>query len=331
MINIGVIGTGEWGKNHVRVYSELPDSSLVRIADLDGARLRELGKKFGVSTTGDYKEILNDRSIAGVSICTPAAGHYSLAKEALEAGKHVLVEKPIALDSREGEELVELAERKGLVLMVGHIFRFNAGVLRLREEIKKGVFGKIYFLYGSRMGLMSPRPDCGVIFDFAVHDFDTFCFILDDFPVEVTGVGSSYTKTDFEDVGFVTLKFRGNVMANVGVSWLTPKKVRELWLVGESKSARLDYMTQGLDIFDIGIIPRYDSFGQFKLITKQGKDKRVSVDSKEPLKEEIRHFLECVKTGKKPIADGNAGVNAVKIVEACYKSSREGRTVRLGL
>jgi len=208
--------------------------------------------------------------------------------------------------------------------MVGHIFRFNPGVLRLKEEIKKGTFGKIYFMYGSRMGLMTPRDDCGVVFDFALHDIDTFCFLLDDQPIEVNTVTNSYTKSKFEDVGFISLKFNNNILANVVVSWLSPVKVRELWLVGEKKSAKLDYLTQELEVFDRGIIEekfdeKYDSFGAFKLITKQGDDLKLNIKNKEPLKEEILHFIDCVVNNKKPITDGSVGVEIVRIIEKALR------------
>lgn len=324
MLNVGVIGAGVWGKNHVRVLSELDDVNLVNVADLDAGNLNGIGKTHNIKTTTDHKEILNDPEIKAVSICTPASTHYKVIKEALEADKHVLVEKPLTLNSVEGEELVKLAEEKNKVLMVGHIFRFNPGVIRLKEEIKKGTLGKVYFMYGSRMGLMTPRSDCGVIFDFALHDIDTFCFLLDDKPIEIKTVSNSYTKSEFEDVGFITLKFKDEILANVGVSWLSPVKTRDLWVVGEKKSAKLDYLTQELEIFDKGIIEekyeeKYDSFGAFKLITKQGDDLKLNIENKEPLKEEIAHFVDCVINNKKPIVDGKIGLEIVKIIENIIK------------
>ena len=324
MLNVGVIGAGVWGKNHIRIFSEVEDANLVKIADLNEKNMNGMSNTFKIKTTTDYKEILNDSEIEAVSICTPASTHYKIIKEALESGKHVLVEKPLTLNSKEGEELVELAKNKNKILMVGHIFRFNPGVLRLKEEIKKGTFGKIYFMYGSRMGLMTPRDDCGVVFDFALHDIDTFCFLLDDQPIEINTVTNSYTKSKFEDVGFISLKFNNNILANVVVSWLSPVKVRELWLVGEKKSAKLDYLTQELEVFDRGIIEekfdeKYDSFGAFKLITKQGDDLKLNIKNKEPLKEEILHFIDCVVNNKKPITDGSVGVEIVRIIEKALR------------
>lgn len=327
MVRIGIIGTGTWGKNHVRVLNELEGAELSVVSDLDEKSLKRFRSIYNVKTTPDYGEVLADSDIDAVSICTPASTHYRIVKDALKAGKHVLVEKPLSLRSSQGQELTELAEKKGLTLMVGHIFRFHPAVLRLKEEIRKGTFGKIRFMYGSRMGLMTPRSDCGVITDFALHDIDMFCFLLDRYPREITSVGSFYSNPEFEDIGFCTLRFNENIIANVGVSWLTPKKVRELWIVGDKKSGRIDFMSHGIEVFDRGIVPEYDSFGEFKLVTKEGDDIRLSVPNKEPLKEEISHFIDCVKNGSRPLVDGKQGNDIVRIIELAYVSLREKRSI----
>ncbi len=326
MINVGVIGAGTWGKNHVRIFRELGNVNLVKIADLNKNNLDELHRKYSIPITQNDKDILNDNKITAVSVSTPASTHYKIVKEALLANKDVFVEKPLTLNSKEGEELTKIAEERDRILMVGHIFRFNPGVLKLKEELSKGTFGKVRFMYGARLGLMTPRQDCGVIFDFALHDIDTFCFILGDMPIEVTALKGSYLNTQFEDVGFINLRFKNNIMAHVTVSWLTPKKVRELWLVGEDKCANLDYLSQQLDIFNKGIVPKYDSFGDFELITKEGEEYRPYFQNKEPLKEELKHFIECTEKGEKPIVGGKIGVDMVKIIEACYKSAEQRRT-----
>ena len=303
---------------------------LAKLCDINEKSLLPLQKTFKVQTTTNYKEIIEDKSIQAVTICTPASLHYNVVKEMLLAGKDVLVEKPLTLDIKHAEELTKIADEQKRILMVGHIFRFNSGVNKLKDEIKKGNLGKIRFMYGSRMGLMTPRYDCGVIADFALHDIDTFCYLLDEYPTEITCVGQSYKESSHEDVGFITLRFNSNIIANVGVSWLTPKKVRELWVVGENKSACLDYLTQELTIFDKGIVPQYNSFGEFSLITKQdGDDIRPFVPVKEPLKDEILHFLDCIKTRKMPISNAEIGTKIVKIIDYAYQSLKEKRTVSI--
>ena len=328
MTNIAIIGVGTWGRNYVRVLSELDSANLKLIADPLDTNTKKLSDIYKVKTTKDYQDVLRDKSIQAVCICVPATLHYGIAKDCLNAQKHILIEKPFVLDVGEGEELRELAAQKGLTIMVGHIFRFNPGVLRLKQEIEKGTFGKIRFMYGSRMGLMTPRTDCGVTTDFALHDFDTFCFLLDRYPREVTASYSAYGGAKYEDVGFCTLRFDDNVVANIAVSWLTPKKVRELWIIGEKCSASLNYLTQEIEIYYKGLIPEYNSFGEFKLLTRQeGDDVRLFVPNKEPLKEEIAHFIECVENNHTPRVTAEIGNNIVKIVAAANRSAIEKRTV----
>lgn len=329
MMNIGLIGIGDWGKNYLRILSEIKDANLVKIADLDKQKLDYYGNMYKIPTTTDYKDIINDKSIEAICVVAPLKEHYNIVKDCLEGNKHVLVEKPIATTSQEGEKLVKLAKEKNKLLMVGHIFRFSPAVIKLKEEIKKGTLGKIRFLYGSRVGLMTPRTDCGVITDFALHDFDIFCYLLDGYPEEVTAVGNSYLNHKNEDVGFVTLKFKDNIIANICVSWLTPKKIRETWIVGSEKCAKIDHVSQELLIYSSGIMPDYDSFGSFRFMTRQGDETKPIIDNKEPLKEEILHFMKCVIENKDPLTNGEIGVNILKIVEAAYKSLKEKKTVEI--
>jgi len=234
------------------------------------------------------------------------------------------------LDSISAQKLINISEELKKILMVGHIFRFNPAVKKLKDTIDKDTFGKILFLYGSRMGLRTPRDDCGVIFDFALHDFDVFCYLLNSLPIEVTAIGSPYLREPYEDVGIITLRFPNNILANVKVSWLTPRKVRDLWVVGQEKSASLDYLSQEIEIYDIGVVPEYDSFGGFKLITREGDTNKPYIQNFEPLKLELAHFLECVEKQKSPLTNGNIGLQIIRIIEAAYTSIKEKRTVSLG-
>lgn len=330
-INLGVIGTGEWGKNHVRVYSELTDVNLLKIADMNPKFLEKLNKKFSLETTSDYKEILKDKNIEAVSICTPPSIHYKIAKDFLEKGKDVLVEKPMTLNLKEAEELVKIAQENERILMVGHIFRFHPAIQKLKEKISEGKFGNIYAIYTLRIGMRTPREDCGVIFDFGVHDFDTICFLLDEHPQKINASGGSYLNSKFEDVAFINLKFR-NTIANVGVSWLAPKKIRELWLIGEEKSAKVDYSLQKLDIyenFNYNSGYRYETYGDFEIISKKSKKYSEFLKAKEPLEVELEHFINCVRKREKPLSDGGVGVNAVKIAEESIESISKGKTIQV--
>jgi len=326
MVNIAVIGIGTWGKNHVRVCSEIKECNLVKICDLREDYLKELGDRFNVNTTKDYKEILADENIETVDICTPASTHYNLVKESLEAGKHVFVEKPLALNSKEAEELVKFAEKQKRVLMVGHLFRFHTGILKLKEEISKGTLGNIRFMQSTRVGLMIPKPDCGVIFDYALHDIDIFCFLLGQYPTKVRAFAGNYLERDFEDFGFLNFEYENDIKANAFVSWLMPEKIRELWVIGDKKSAKFDYGTQDIDLFGRAIENK-----EGLLNVKEGNKESLSFEKKEPLKEEIKHFIECVKTGKRPSVSGETAVSIVKIIEAVHKSIKEDKVIEVKL
>lgn len=327
-MGVALIGTGQWGANHVRVLTELK-APLELIVDKNQDTLKKLSSQYDVPVSTNFNEAFKRRDIDSIFIATPASTHYSIARQAILADKDVFVEKPLCTNSRDAKELVELAKKKNKVLMVGHIFRFNPAVIKIKELIEKNTFGEIYFLNSSRIGLRTPRTDCGVILDFAVHDFDILSFILNkEYPDEITAVGNSYLQHGFEDVGFITARF-GNIIANITVSWLTPNKVRELWVVGKDKSASLDYTTQDLQIYDIGVVPSYDSFGDFRLITREGNISRSPVKTQEPMSIEDAHFLECVEKRTTPIADGNVGLRVIQMVEATLASIREKRTVEM--
>jgi len=327
MVNISVIGLGQWGKNHVRVLNELPEVSLVKVCDLKQEGLDEQKRVYKIETTKHIEDIIHDPKIDAVSICTPLASHYSLSKKCLEYGKHVFIEKPMTESSKEASELIRLSENKQKIVMVGHIFRFDPAINRLKEEIDKGTLGNIRFVYSSRVGLMTPRTDCDVISDFASHDFDTVSYLLNKQPEEVTANADSYV-SKFYDVGFVNLKF-DKVLANIIVSWLCPTKVREAWVIGEKGSAKVDSLAQKLEIYDKTIVPNAESFGTFKLLTKEGDVYSPYIKNEEPLKLELKEFVDCIKMNKIPRSDGKVGYNVVRVIEAAKKSIIKRKTVRL--
>jgi predicted dehydrogenase len=329
MTGYAVIGAGPWGKNHVRVAAETEKAELKIVCDTDREVLADIEKKYSIDTTTDYKKVLASPEVDAVSICVPAKVHYKLAKEALGADKHVLVEKPFTLNSKDAEELIKLAREKRKVLAVGQIFRFDPTIRKLKEEIRKGAFGKIYFISLARLGLKNPRGDVGVIFNYATHDFDIMCDVLEqEYPKEITAVTTHPLGREYEDLAILTARFN-DTLGYSQVSWLTPKKVREFMLLGEKKSASVDSINFDMEIFDSGIIADYDSFNQFRLITKEGPSRKLSVEKKEPLQEELKHFLECIKTGKEPINSGEVGLRTIKMAEAAIESAKRKCTVEL--
>lgn len=330
MLNVAVIGAGEWGKNHIRIYNNMNTVNLSLVADLDKNLTKNVSENFNVTTTNDINDVITNNKIDAVNICTPASTHFEIAKKCLESGKSVLIEKPISMNSKDATELISIAEKNGKTILSGHTFRYDPNIEKAIELRKSGLFGNIFYLSLSRMGLKKPRNDCGVIFNYAVHDFDIMTnFLGQEFPKEITTVVSHNLGRPIEDFAFISAKFENNVLGYCQVSWLTPAKIRDFWIVGEKSSAFVDSMKNEIDVFDCGIYPEYNDFGTYKLITREGKNYKINVDKKEPLQEELKDFIKCVETGKKPVSDANTGMNVIKILEAAQISAKINKTIKL--
>lgn len=317
MIRVGIIGCGHWGPNHIRIFSQLPQSEARICADLDSTRLQAIQSSYpSIKVTSDYTEILRDASIDAVCIAAPTRTHYQISKEALQAGKHVLCEKPLALTGEECEELGRLAEKQRRVLMVGHIFLFNAGIRRLKEYIDSGDMGKIYYAYATRTNLGPFRYDVNALWDLAPHDISIFNYLFGAPPVNVSGRGQRSLGTSLEDIAFATMQYADNVVANVHVSWLDPKKVRQITIVGEKNMVVWD------DLDNIGPVKLYDkhvektstfyeTYGEFQLLSREGSITIPKVNAGEPLKAQALHFLECVTQNQPSHLCGAAGGRGV--------------------
>jgi predicted dehydrogenase len=304
------------------------------ICDLDKQKGKRLADTYSSTYCSSYQELLKDYGIKAVIISTPIRTHYKITKDCLEAGMHVLVEKTMTPIVEQAKELIAISSQKKKILMVGHIFRYSPVIDALKRLIDDNSIGRVRFMYSCRMGLMTPRPDCGVIMDFASHDFDTMNYLLSAVPTEVSATGMSYTKREFEDVAFINLKYglKSNyprVIANIQVSWLTPLKIRELWVIGEKKSVKADLIASQLHVFNKTIIPTADSFGSYTLLTKQGDTYIPYIENTEPLKNEIEHFVKCIKTGKKPLSDGAKSIEPIRIANAAIDSIKLGKTIVL--
>lgn len=325
MVSVAVIGAGQWGTNHIRIFHEL--GAEVFVYDPSKAAVKRATERFNAKPA-TLEQIFADDSITAVSVCTPATTHFSIVSKALNSGKDVLVEKPLATSLPEAEKLVELAENNSRVLQVGHVFRYNEGIKSLKKMVENKDFGRIYLIQSSRLGLRTPRTDCGVVFDFAVHDFDILSFLLSENPEKLVATGKAVIGEN-EDMAFITLYFPSGTMGQVNVSWLTPNKIRQVMVVGEKKSAIFDDVSQELSVYDKGIVPSYDSYGNFKFLTHEGGITKPALPKKEPLRTELESFLDCVKNRARPLSDSKAGKNAVKVVEASLKSISSGKSVAL--
>jgi len=264
-----------------------------------------------------------------VVIVTPPASHFQLCKAAIMADKDVFVEKPLVLNTREGEELVELAEEKKKILMVGHIMEYHAATLKLKEYIDKGELGRVYYLYSSRVNLGKVRDMENALWSFAPHDISMILFLLGKEPVSVTATGQCYLQKDkeIEDVVFMNMRFDDGTMAHVHVSWLDPHKERRLTVVGDKKMAVFDdaRSAEKIWIYDKGVQTKqdYSTYGEY-LSLRFGDVVIPNIPATEPLRTECEHFIECVKSRKRPRSDGRDGLRVSKVLDAAQRSLKTG-------
>jgi predicted dehydrogenase len=334
-ITIGVVGCGYWGPNLVRNFRQAPDCHLKVLCDASETRLSHMRRLYPeLNTTQKFDDLLNDSELDAVVIATPVRFHYTMAKAALSAGKHVFIEKPMARTEAEAAELVSLAEQQGLVLMVGHTFLFSPAVRRMKEIINAGDIGEVQYIAARRLNLGLFQKDINVAWDLAPHDISILLHLLDELPVSVSCQGSSHVTRGIEDVTMMNLNFRKNRCAFIHNSWLDPKKVRQMTVVGSKRMIVYDDTEplEKLKIYDarVEVPPHYDSFAEFTYSYHYGDSYVPYIKQDEPLKLECQHFLQCIAEGSVPITNGRLGLDVVKILEASSESLRQrGAAVNL--
>jgi predicted dehydrogenase len=333
VIRVAVIGAGHWGPNLIRNFHNRERSEVVWVVDPDAARVALVRARFAeVKTAPDPGPALADPDVDAVVVATPASTHHALAKAALERGKHVLVEKPIATDARHGEELCTLAAKSGLVLMVGHVFLYNPGIRRVKQYLDEGHLGRVYYVAMVRTNLGPIRVDVNAAWDLASHDVAIVNYWLGTAPLTVSAIGATWINDGIEDAVFATFRYRGNVVANLHVSWLNPRKSRDITVVGERRMLTFDDMNlaEPLRLYDKQVtddrtVPAYvDSFASFRASVREGDVTIPKVALGEPLKAECDHFLECIATGATPLTGGPEGLAVVRALEALQRSARGG-------
>lgn len=332
-VRVGQIGVGYWGPNLIRNMAKVKDVDVVYVADMDASRLKQFSVRQVAKTTTDYREILKDASIDAVVIATPASTHGSLALEALKAGKHVLIEKPLANSSEECLELVKTAKKSNLILMVGHTFLYNAAVRKVKDYIDAKELGDVFYMYSQRLNLGRVRQDVNALWNFAPHDISILLYLMDAIPTRVNARGFGYLNQKVEDVVFMTLTFPNGVSANVHVSWLDPQKVRKLTVVGSKKMLVYDDVSQEARImlYDRNVekipwqnSPDFKDFAEFQLKVRSGDVLIPHFPFTEPLQVECEQFIEAIKSGKQPLTDGEHGLDVVRVMEAAERSMKQG-------
>lgn len=311
-IGVAVIGTGFWGKNHARVYKELAETELVAVCDMDSTRAKAVAEQFGVKPYKNTGQMLKNKDIEAVSVCTWSTSLAKEAKRALKAGRHVLVEKPMSANLKQAETLQKTAEKEKLHLTVGFLMRFIPGLQHMKKAVQDKTIGELVCATAKRVSQWPERiGDVGVVKDTAIHDIDVIRYLFKEDPIAVYAKTGSMGHRKFEDYAHIMLTFEGGKSAFIESNWLTPYKTRMLILTGSSTIMKLDYITQELTIEDAEetLQPRYPM--------------------QEPLKLELQHFARCVTQEEKPLITANDGVKALQIAEAALKSSATGRIVKL--
>ncbi len=328
-INVGVVGCGYWGPNLIRNFRSLPDCNLKVMCDLSESRLKHLGALYPeVEGTPDFAHALNGADLDAVVIATAVKFHFPMAKAALLAGKHTFIEKPMASSAAECEELVELARKNGLVLMIGHTFLYSPAVRKIKEIVDSGDVGEIRYISARRLNLGLFQKDINVAWDLAPHDISIIQYIMGEQPVTVNCRGSAHITPGIEDVTTMCLSFAKQRTAIIHSSWLDPRKVREMTIVGSKRMIVYDDVVQQekIKIFDARVErpPHYDTFAEFHYAYHYGDVYVPYIKQEEPLKIECQHFLDCIRHGTPPLTNGQRGLELVQILEASSESIRRG-------
>jgi predicted dehydrogenase len=328
-IKIGVVGCGYWGPNLVRNFRSLPDCHLKMMCDTSEQRLEHLKSLYPeVEAATDYNHMLNGVGLDAVVIATAVRSHYPLAKASLLAGKHTFIEKPMASSSRECEELIRIARKNGLVLMIGHTFLYSPAVRKIKEIVDSGDIGEIRYINARRLNLGLFQKDINVTWDLAPHDIAIALHIIGEQPITVNCQGSAHITPGIEDRTTMCLSFQKQRTAIIQSSWLDPRKVREMTIVGSKRMIVYDDVAplEKIRIFDARVErpPHYDTFAEFQYAYHYGDVYSPYIKQEEPLKTECQHFLDCIKFGKTPLTEGQQGLELVRILEASSESLKKG-------
>ncbi|HEX9783204.1 MAG TPA: Gfo/Idh/MocA family oxidoreductase [Opitutaceae bacterium] len=326
---IGVVGCGYWGPNLVRNFRSASNCRLKSMCDMNEDRLRHLSALYPeVAALTAYDALLNDPEVDAIAVATSVRFHYAMARSSLLASKHTLVEKPLAASPEQCEELIQIAQEKNLILMVGHTFLFSPAVNRIKEIIDHGDIGEIRYIAARRLNLGLFQKDINVAWDLAPHDLSIILHILEEMPHSVNCRGSAHVTPGIEDVTAMTLNFRHERSAIVHSSWLDPRKIREMTIVGSKRMIVYDDIAplEKIKIFDTRVErpPHYDTFADFHYAYHYGDMYIPHVKQEEPLKNECQHFVDCIRTGRTPITSGERGLEVVRVLAAASESVKAG-------
>jgi predicted dehydrogenase len=334
VLRLGLLGAGYWGPHYARLAGELPEAELVAACDVSEEAIGLIRTRYrDVRTSRNPGELINASDVDAVIVATPTSTHYSLTLQALQSGKHVLCEKPLAMTTAECDELIETAGSAGRVLCVGHTFIFNPGIRMMRELISNGEIGRVLYSHTVRTGLGPIRSDVNALWDLASHDLSILFYLIDSEPVSTLATGHAFLRDGFEDVAFLHVGFAGGAMGAAHVSWLDPYKVRRVTVVGDRRMIVFDDVepVEKVKVFDRGASyeaasdeGRGADYGYFKALIREGDILAPKVPATEPLKAQLAHFADCCLRGGAPETDGPSGRLVVSVLEAATASLRAG-------
>jgi predicted dehydrogenase len=326
-INIGIIGLGYWGPNLVRNFYSTLESRVAICCDIREERCQKIARLYpGIECTQRAEDVLSRPEVEAVAIVTPVRTHYALGKQALRAGKHVLVTKPLTVDVAQAQELVDLAEEKGVVLQVDHTFIYHPAVEKLKDILVRGELGDVYYFDSVRISLGLFQSDVSVIWDLASHDISIMQYLINR-PVKwVQATGACHAGQRVESMAYITVQFADNVLGHCHVNWLAPMKIRLVMIGGSRRMAVYDdnLVTEKVKLYDKGVTLKsieglYEALVQYR----NGDMYAPAIDNSEALGREVRHFLYCIQHGKRPLTDGRAGLDVVRILAAAQESIRK--------
>jgi len=332
-IAIGVIGAGYWGPNLIRNFSLLSDCRVKYACDVNEARLAPLARQYpGIITTAQVQDLFSDSALDAVLIATPVFTHFSLAQQALAAGKHVLLEKPMAATVRECEELRALAAQRNRVLMIDHTFLYTGAVRKIRSLVRAGELGELYYFDSERINLGLIQPDVNVLWDLAPHDISIMNHIFEGLrPVSVFATGTRHVSRNACEMAHLTMQFDRGIVGHIHVSWLSPVKIRKMLIGGSKKMIVYDdiHPSEKVKVYDRGVTVDFLQETSMTPVYRSGDAFIPQLESEEALLREARHFIRCVRGEEEPFVDASAGLAVVRILEAADSSMRSGRVIEL--
>jgi len=329
LINVAVVGVGNMGRHHARVYSLLENANLVAVSDIDERIGKKIARKYEIKFYKNYKEMLNKENIDTVSIAVPTKFHSEIALEVMKFKKHLLVEKPIASNISEAKKIIKAAKKARVKLAIGHIERFNPAVQKLKEIIKGGNLGKVISIIVRRVGIFSPQiRDTNVITDLAVHDIDILSYLLNQQPTEVFAKGRETLINQREDSAEIFLSYN-DISGFIQVNWITPVKIRILSVTGSKGYAELNYITQKIEFYQSKYKKMVDNFGEFVIKFGQPTKKEIKINKREPLFCELESFIECVRQNKEPLVTGEDGLRALIVAEKAIESLKYNKIIKI--